>query len=130
MGMLPAGSLRHQIRIERPVPDQSIDGAGSGTWEPVATVRAQVREVLPSRGEKLADGLNIATRPARVRIRYRAGLSADMRILIGRMLTGADGVPIWVTDRVTQIVSGPAELGNKEGLEFMVEDYSTAGNPA
>jgi len=31
--------------------------------------------------------------------------------------------------RVMQIVAGPAELGRREGLEFMVEDYTSAGNP-
>lgn len=130
MAILAAGSLRHEVRFERPIPDDAIDGAGSGEWLPVATVRAQLRDVLPSRGEKLVDGLNIATRPTRVRIRYREGLSADMRIVIGRTLKDAAGEPYWQSDRVTQIVSGPAELGQREGLEFMVEDYSTAGNPA
>ena len=29
-----------------------------------------------------------------------------------------------------QIVSPPAELGRRDGLEFMVVDYNTAGNAA
>ncbi|TCD04273.1 head-tail adaptor protein [Erythrobacteraceae bacterium CFH 75059] len=108
-----AGDLRYRIRIERPVADDSFTGAGSASWQLVASVRAQVQDMLPSRGEKLADGLSIATRPARVRIRYRNDIDASMRVVMG--------------DRVMQIVSAPAEIGNRDGLEFMAEDYSTAG---
>lgn len=111
-----AGELDRRVRIERPVPDPSLDGAGSGTWELVAEVRASVRDALPSRGERLADGINAAARPARVRIRFRDDLTGDMRFVLG--------------SRIMQIVSGPAELGRREGLEFMVEEYSPAGNPA
>ena len=109
-----AGDLDRRITIEQRVADNSFDGAGSETWESVATVWAQVQDMLPSRGERLADGLNIATRPARVRIRYRDDITAAMRLKMG--------------DRVMQIVSAPAELGRREGLELIVEDYSTAGN--
>lgn len=113
---LAAGSLNRLIRIERPVADTSFDGAGSGTWELVTLVWANVQDALPSRAERLADGLNIASRPARVRMRYRTDITPDMRILTG--------------DRVMQIVAGPAEMGNREGIEVMAEDYSSAGNSA
>ena len=53
-----------------------------------------------------------------------------MRVLVGRNVRGTDGKPVWQTERVAQIATVPAELGRREGLEFMVEDYSTAGNPA
>ncbi len=86
--------------------------------------------MLPSRGEKMAEGLNVSTRPARVRMRYRAGIAGNMRVLVGRNVKGADGEPVWQSDRIAQIVTMPAEIGRREGLEFMVEDYSTAGNPA
>lgn len=111
-----ASRLDRRIRIERPVADTSLDGAGSGTWALVAEVAAEVVDALPSRGERLADGINVATRPARVRIRYREGLNASMRFVMGA--------------RIMQITAGPAELGRREALEFMVEDYSTAGNGA
>lgn len=102
--------------LERPAPDADFDGAGSGTWEPVATVWAEVQDMLPSRGERLADGVNIATRPARVRMRWRADISGSMRIVM-------DG-------RIMQIVAGPVELGRRDGIELMVEDYTSAGNAA
>lgn len=113
---MDAGSLDRRIVIERPVADTSIDGAGAGNWEPVATVWASVQDMLPSRGERLAQGINVAARPARVRMRFRADVTPDMRFVMD--------------SRVMQIVSGPAELGRRDGLEFMVEEYSTAGNAA
>lgn len=115
MAMTP-GSFNRRITIERPVADDSFDGAGSGSWAPVASVWANVQDALPSRAERLADGLNIASRPARVRMRYRTDITPAMRFVIG--------------DRIMQIVAGPAEMGFREEIEFMAEDYSTAGNPA
>lgn len=114
--MISAGELDRRLRIERPVADTALDGAGSGTWQLVAEVWGSVVDALPSRGERLADGLNAAARPARVRIRFREGVTGDMRFVMGA--------------RVMQIISGPAEIGRREGLEFMVEEYSPAGNPA
>lgn len=108
--------LNRRIRIERPVSDDSFTGAGSGSWALIAPVWAEVKDVLPSRAERLADGVNVATRPARVRIRWRDDVTPAMRFVMG--------------ERVMQIVAGPAEIGRREELEFMVEDYSTAGGGA
>lgn len=122
MSGLPAGDLDSRIRIERPVADDSFDGAGSGTWETVADdVWCSIRDLLPSRGEKIAAGINLATGPARVRMYWRDDITSAMRIV--DVSDGADG-------RVMQITTKPAKIGRREGLEFMVEDYSTAGNRA
>ncbi len=109
-------SLDKRIGIERPEADNALDGAGSGSWVPVDEVWARIEDVLPRRGEQIADGINLATRLARVRIRYRSDVTPDMRFVMG--------------NRIMQIVSGPAELGRREALEFMVEDYRPAGNGA
>lgn len=112
-----SGSLKDRVRIERPISDDSFDGAGSSQWARVDDdVPAEVEDMLPSRGEKLADGINMATRPARVRMRYRDDVTPEMRFVMGA--------------RVMSIMSGPAELGRRGGLEFMVEDYRPAGNGA
>jgi head-tail adaptor len=104
------------VRIERPVADESLDGAGSGSWELVQDdVAAEVEDMLPSRGERLATGINVTTRPARVRLRFRDDITSSMRFVVG--------------DRIMQITAGPAKLG-RDAIEFMVEDYSAAGNPA
>lgn len=121
MSGLETGTLNRRVRIERPVPDGSFDGAGSGSWQQVAIVWASVVDALPSRGERLADGINIATRPARVRMRYRSDVTAAMRLV--EVVSGTDR-------RIMQIITVPAELGRRDGIEFMVEDYSTAGSGA
>ncbi|WP_296221169.1 head-tail adaptor protein [uncultured Sphingomonas sp.] len=122
MSGLARGELDRLVRIERPIADTSFDGAGSGKWELVEdNVWAGIKDVLPSRAERLADGLTIATRPARVRMDYRPHVTSDMRFV--DITDGVDG-------RVMQIVAGPADIGRRDGSEFMVEDYSMAGNPA
>jgi head-tail adaptor len=94
-----------------------LDGAGSGSWELVQDhVAAEVEDMLPSRGERLAGGINVASRPARVRMRYRQDVLPSMRFVMG--------------GRIMQIIAGPAVLGRRQGLEFIVEDYSTAGSGA
>ena len=113
---LDARKLDRRVLIQRPVPDDSYDGAGSGQWVDVATVWANVEDALPSRAERLADGINVASRPARVRMRHRSDVTSSMRFV--------------VANRIMQIVAGPAELGRRDGLEFMVEEYSPAGNGA
>lgn len=123
-----ASRLKDLIRIERPVASSGFAGAGSGTWELVAEVRAEIKDALPSRAERLAGGINVATRPARVRMRYRSDVSPDMRFVLGAHVV--DDEVIYTGARIMQITAGPAELGSREGVEFMVENYSTAGNSA
>lgn len=108
-----ARKYNRRVRIERPVADESFAGAGSGEWAFVDEVWAEVQDGLPSRGERLAAGINVASRPARVRMRFRDDVTPDMRFVMGA--------------RVMQIVAGPAEIGRRDAVEFMVEDYSTAG---
>jgi head-tail adaptor len=128
MALFSRRDLDRQITIQRPVPNTDPDGAGSGTWATVATdVWAQIQDLLPSRGGKtLSDGIDLSVRPARVRMRYRADVTPDMRFV-----TNAPPLQETVgpsTPRVMTITAGPAELGRFEGLEFLVKDYSISGN--
>jgi SPP1 family predicted phage head-tail adaptor len=82
-------------------------------WTELASVWAEVQDMLPSRAERIADGINIARRPARVRMRFRTDIDSTMRISV-------DG-------REMRIVAGPVELGRREGLELMAEELSTEG---
>jgi SPP1 family predicted phage head-tail adaptor len=111
-----ASKLNRRVVIERPIADESLTGSEAASWAPVAEAWANVQDMLPSRGERLADGLNMATRPARVRMRFRTDITSAMRLVMG--------------DRVMQITTVPAELGFREAIEFMVEDYSTRGGVA
>lgn len=115
-----ASRYNRRIQIERPVADAALDAAGSGSWAPLGRpVAASVVDILPSRAERLADGINVASRPARVRMRFRTDVTSAMRFVMTKPIP-----------RVLQIIAGPAELGVREEIEFMVEDYSTAGNSA
>jgi head-tail adaptor len=114
------GKLDRQLRIEQRATTQDSDyGTRVDTWTEYVTLWAQVQEVLPSKGESQADGIRIAERPARVRCRYVPGITSDMR-----------AVDLTRSSRVMKIVSPPVELGNQDGLEFMVADYSTSGAAA
>jgi SPP1 family predicted phage head-tail adaptor len=130
MGVLRSGDLNRRIRFQRPVEAEGFKSAGKTEWQDVATVWAQVQDMLPSRGERMVAELQIALRPARVRVRYRSDITADMRILTGGTVIDDQGNPVWRTDRIMQIVTPPIELGRREGLEMMAQDYSTSGGAA
>lgn len=117
--MLTAGQLDRRITLQQKSVTQDPDyGTEVVTWVTYGTARmpAQVQDVLPSKSETLQQGLRQAHRPARVRLRYLAGITSDMRVV----LHGS-------ADRVLQIIAGPAELGRREGIELMVDEYTTAG---
>lgn len=112
-----AGALDRRIRIESKTVVQDPDyGTETITWATFATVWANVQDVLPSKSEGQSSGILIAERPARVRIRYLAGITSDMRV-----------VELDRDNRVMKIIAGPAELGRREGIELMVAEYSTQG---
>lgn len=109
-----ASKLDRRIQIERKVVDRDPQyGTEAVTWTEFACVWAEVKDILPSRAERLADSIQIGRRPAHIRIRYLAGLSANMRIIID--------------NRTHQIISGPATLGRREAMEIMVEELSSEG---
>ncbi len=109
-----ASRLDTRIRIERKVVAHDPQyGTEAVTWTEFACVWAEVKDILPSRAERQAESIQIGRRPARLRIRYLAGLAADMRVIID--------------SRVHQIISGPATLGRREAMEFMVEEHSSEG---
>lgn len=111
------GPLDQRILVERKTTTKDPDyGTEVVTpWVEVATLWASMQDVLPSKAEEAGDGIRVLTRPCRIRTRYVTGITSDMRLT-------------WLErSRVMQIVSGPAELGRKEGLEFMAQEYSTVG---
>ena len=77
-------------------------------------VAAQVYDLAPSREERISDGVDLRLRPCRIRLRYREGLSADMRVQF--------------RGREMEIVGGPAEFGRREMIELVCQDPSTLGN--
>lgn len=114
------GKANQRIRFEQQLTETDATyGPQPGDWIPVCTVWAEVQDVLPSRAETTAD-IRIASRPARVRLlRYRSDITSAMRIVL-----------VDRGNRVLNIVAGPAEMGRKEGLELMAQEFSTAGDAA
>jgi len=112
------GRLDRRVRFERRASGQDPDyGTPVDTWEEVATVMANFQEQLPSRGERVAEGLRIAERPTRVRCRYRADVDASMRV-----------VDLSRGGRVLKIATPPIEIGGRRRfLEFMATEFSTSG---
>ena len=115
---MKAGLLDRRITIEAKTSTVDPDyGTEVVAWTTFASrISAQVMDVLPSKSEGAAEGLVIANSPARIRIRYRANLTSDMRIIVHN-----------ATDRLMQIVAGPSEIGRREGIELMATEYSTQG---
>lgn len=113
---MQAGRLDRRIRIEQKSVTQDLTyGTEVITWATLVETWANVQDVLPSKTETLErNALVMGTGQTRVRIRYRSGIDSSMRVVL-----------IGDTERVMQIVGGPAELGRKEGLEMMCESFTS-----
>lgn len=114
---MQAGKLDRRVTILTAARAQEDKyGTSAITWTELATVWAEVRDVLPGRAESITEGLEIARRPCRVRMRYRSDVTSAMRLrLEGRML---------------RIVGGPAEIGRRVMIELVAEELSTEGQDA
>lgn len=120
--MIQAGKLESRIRIEKFVEVRDPDyNSVKKQWMPFATVWAQLLDVLPSKSESVQSTVEIAERPARVRMHYLAGITPDMRVVV--LL--ANGEP----ERICEIVAGPAYLGAREGTELLVKDFGRQVTP-
>jgi SPP1 family predicted phage head-tail adaptor len=76
-----AGALNFRVRLQqRPSGKDDFGQAIVGDWVDVATLWADVRHI--SGLEAVKSGADLSTVRASVRIRYRAGVTADMRLLI------------------------------------------------
>jgi head-tail adaptor len=111
------GPLDKRGRIERKTITKDADyGSPVITWTLVGVAWCGVQDMLPSKSDAVANNMAISTGRTRVRMRYRSDITSEMRIVINRP-----------EPTIYQIVAGPAELGNKDGIEMMVEKFTTAG---
>lgn len=111
---MEAGRLNRLVTIlHREETQDPTYGTMSVEWVALATAWAEVQDMLPSRAERIAEGVDIARRPARVRMRYRTDVDMTMRLTV-------DG-------RTLRIVAGPTEIGFHEGIELIAEELTTAG---
>jgi len=103
--------LDKRCRIEQKTATKdAIYGSAVESWILLAVVWCNVLDVLPSRSEAVKNGLVVGTKQKRWRARYRGDVDSSMRIVV-------DGI-------AHQIVGGPAELGQREYIECVVEAYT------
>lgn len=109
--MMSAGSLNRHMIVERPVTSQDATyGTATTTWQLVGAWWVSALDIIGK--EATQDSMRQYTRPCRVRMRYTDKIDPTMRLRLG--------------SRVLQIV-GIAEIGLREGLEILAEQYSTTG---
>lgn len=108
-------NMDSRVRFEsKSITQDPTYGTDVVTWVPLATVWAEVMDVLPSRqqAEQTRQQLQVATQRSRIRMRYRTDIDSTMRCVIGGLMH--------------HIVSGPAEVGGRHQLiECIIERYST-----
>jgi SPP1 family predicted phage head-tail adaptor len=114
---MEAGKKRTRIVVERRIVTQDPTyGTSVEAWVVHKRLRGEVQDLLPSRGEQIADGVDIGNRPCRVRLRYRSDITSDMRLIIGA--------------RTLRIVTMPAEIHRGRDIELVAEELTTEGQQA
>lgn len=89
-------------------------------WTTVATVMAEVQDMLPSRAERIEEGISVRQRPTRIRMNYRDDIDSSMRLRVKARSPQE-------ADRLLSIIAGPAELGFRRRMEFVAVEWSTQG---
>lgn len=105
------GKLNKRCRIERPVTTlDPVYGSPVTVWETLDTRWCNLQDVMPSRDEQIRNGASMTKVRSRLRMRYTADIDTTMRVVIFRP-----------TEQIWNIIGGPAELGARDGVEFMIE---------
>lgn len=106
--MMQAGLLNRRCTLQSP--SQSVDELGQPIpgWTDVATVWGDVR--LRSGLESVKAGAVVSTVQASVRIRYRTGINAGMRVLV-------DSVPY-------EVLAVQPDVGGREYVDLVCQVVS------
>lgn len=80
MGLIDPARMRDRVTLQQRQSGQDAAGQPSQTWADVATVWADVRRL--SGIEAIKAGADTATVRASVRVRWRSGVDAGMRLVI------------------------------------------------
>lgn len=111
------GKLDKRVRFEqKSVVNDNDYGSEVITWTTYKECWANILDVTTRSQESTNSDLRLLKRPCKVTVRFDANINSNMRIVM-----------LDTNDRILQIVSKPAELGRKEAMEFMAEDYSVDG---
>jgi head-tail adaptor len=108
------GKLDRYIRVEQKHVQHDTDyGSEEITWKTYRETWASVQDVTGRNQESTMSDLRLLKRPCKVQMRYDPNIDATMRIIM-----------LDRNNRVLQIVTAPAEIGRKDAIEFMAEEYS------
>ena len=106
------GKLDRYVRIEQKSVTQDADyGSEVVTWVTYKNAWASILDVTTKMQESTNSDLRQLKQPTRVQMRYDASIDVTMRLVV------VD------TGRILNIVSQPAEIGRREAIEFMAENY-------
>mgnify|MGYP001398693095 CR=1 FL=1 len=103
--MMQAGRLRTRCTLQAPGTTQDELGQPIPGWTDVATVWGDVR--LRSGLESIKAGAVVSTVQASVRIRYRTGINAGMRVLV-------DSVPY-------EVLAVQPDVGGREYVDLVCQ---------
>ena len=110
---MSALKFNQRIRIEKPGARDPDYNTPTDDWVLVIEVWAKVEDTKPSKTDATQRGIRLANDSATVWIRYRDGITSDMRIveLSGRR-------------RTLSITGGPASILGGREMELTVEKFS------
>ena len=104
--------LDRYVRIEQKSVTNDPDyGSEVVTWVPYKNAWASILDVTTKMQESTNSDLRQLKQPTRVQMRYDATIDVTMRLVVVE------------TGRILNIVSQPAEIGRREAIEFMAENY-------
>lgn len=90
---LPAGRLRHRVKIEELVVELDSDGAQVEAWVPFGDGRYLPAEISPLSARELIAAQAVHSKvTTRIRLRYRSGITASMRVRHRDMVYEIEGV--------------------------------------
>lgn len=79
-----AGQLRHRIDLQAKTVTKGASGGMVDTWAPVATdVPAKITPLSGNERSAVGAGGQVAVPRTEIELRYRAGITAQMRVLHG-----------------------------------------------
>lgn len=107
------GKLDCYVRIEQRTITHDPDyGSKVEIWTAYKDDWACIKDVTNRNQETTKSDLRLMKRPCEVTLRYDKNIDSTMRIVV-----------LDRDDRVLQIISKPSEIGRREALVFMCEDY-------
>jgi len=108
------GKLDCYVRVEqKTITNDPNYGSEIETWATYKTAWAKITDVTTRSQESTKSDLRLLKRPCEVTMRFDDGIDSTMRLVV-----------LDRDDRILQIVSKPAEIGRREGIMFMCEDYA------